>query len=121
MLNVVYIVYDPLLTRTTTISEKNSFMTPFLLCSYSRAHQTTVLLKILGDGCMGCPPPQIFLGDRPSSVSPRSPPLHVDLQEICSKVVTFEENRIICPEIAVNGQFLPRKSKFPLNCLKNRN
>src|SRR6218665_282509 len=43
MLNVVY---DPLFTRKTTISEKNSFMTPFLLCSYFRAHPTT--LQIFG-------------------------------------------------------------------------
>ena len=42
------VVYDPFLTRTTTISEKNSFMTPFLLCSYFRAHPTTLLLKISG-------------------------------------------------------------------------
>src|SRR6218665_2761279 len=37
-------------------------MTPFLLCSYFRAHPTTLLLKILGDGCMGSPPPQTFGG-----------------------------------------------------------
>src|SRR6218665_395652 len=30
--------------------------TVFLLCSYFRARQTTLLLKILGDGCMGRPP-----------------------------------------------------------------
>src|SRR6218665_2910436 len=33
---------------------------PFLLCSYSRAYPTTLLLKILGNGCMGRPPPQIW-------------------------------------------------------------
>src|SRR6218665_2885973 len=55
-------MYDPFLTRTITISEKNSFMTPFLLCSYFRAHPTTLLLKILGHGPS---PPQIFFGDRP--------------------------------------------------------
>src|SRR6218665_2961690 len=38
---------------------KKSLTTPsFLLCSYFRAHPTTLLLKILGDGCMGRPPPQ---------------------------------------------------------------
>src|SRR6218665_3238642 len=42
----------------------------FLLCSYFRAHPTTLLLKILGRRMHGPSPPQI-LGDRP----PRSPPL----------------------------------------------
>ena len=70
-------VYDPFLTRTTTISEKNSFMTPVLLCSYFRAHPTTLLLKILVGRMHGAPPHQIFFwGDRPP-VPYRSPPLHV--------------------------------------------
>src|SRR6218665_1024704 len=50
------VVYDPFFTRKTTISEKNSLITPFfLLCSYFHVHPTTLLLKILGggDGCMG--------------------------------------------------------------------
>jgi len=43
-------------------------------------------------------------------------PYHV--HEVCSKVMaTFEENRIICPEAAVNGQFC-LKNRFFLNCLK---
>src|SRR6218665_1108491 len=70
MLNVIY---DPFLPRKTTISEKNSFMTPFLLCSYFHAHPTTLLLKILGGRAWAVPPPQIW-GDRPPSPS-RSPPL----------------------------------------------
>src|SRR6218665_1364324 len=70
MLNVVY---DPFLTRTTTISEKNSFMTLFLLCSYFRTHPTTLLLKILGGRMHGPPPPQILGGPSPSPS--RSPPL----------------------------------------------
>jgi len=36
------------------------------------------------------------------------------VQEVCSKVVTFEENRIICPEVAINGQFLSGKSHICL-------
>src|SRR6218665_3568015 len=60
------VVYDPFLTRTTTISEKNSFMTPFLLCSSFRAHPTTLLLKILGGRMHGpSPPPQILGGPSP--------------------------------------------------------
>src|SRR6218665_1012811 len=39
-------------------------MTPFLLCSYFRAHPTTLLLKTLG-GRMHGPPPQIFGGTFP--------------------------------------------------------
>src|SRR6218665_1544847 len=42
------------------------------LCSYFRAHPGTLLLKILGDGCMGRPPTSIFLG-RPSPSPSRSP------------------------------------------------
>ena len=37
---------------------------------------------------------------------------------VCWKVVTFED-KIICPEEAVNGQILPENSIL-LNCLKNR-
>src|SRR6218665_496144 len=51
--------------RTTTFSEKNSFMTPFLLCSYFRAHPTTLLLKILGGRMYGPSPTSNFWGDRP--------------------------------------------------------
>src|SRR6218665_654525 len=64
---VLNIIYDPFLHEKTSISERNSLMTPFLLCSYFRAHQTTLLLKILGDGCMGRPPSQIFGGPSPQS------------------------------------------------------
>src|SRR6218665_2925048 len=63
MLNVVY---NPFLTRKT----------PFLkLCSNFREHPTTLLLKILGGGCMGRSPTSNFLGDRPLQSPPRSPPL----------------------------------------------
>src|SRR6218665_227266 len=71
MLNVLY---DPFHIRKNTISENNSFMTPFLLCSYFRAHPTTLYFsKYWGDGCMGRPPPQtlgvlsppVLLGLRP--------------------------------------------------------
>src|SRR6218665_296817 len=60
------VMYDPFLTTRTTISEKNSFMTPFLLCSYFRAHLTTLLLKILGGtDAWAVPPPQILGGPSP--------------------------------------------------------
>src|SRR6218665_3986665 len=57
---VLNVVYDPFFTRKSTISEKNSLMTPFLLCSYFRAHLTTLLLKILGGRMHGPSPPQIL-------------------------------------------------------------
>ena len=62
---VLNTVYDPFFTRKTTISEKNSFMSPLLLCSYFRARPTTLLLKILGDGCMGGSPLEILGGTVP--------------------------------------------------------
>src|SRR6218665_2336137 len=75
MLNVVY--YDPFLTRTTTISEKNSFMTPFnSVPTFARIRQH-YFSKYWGDGCMGRPPTSNFWGDRPPSPFPRSPPLTV--------------------------------------------
>src|SRR6218665_1543712 len=40
---------------------------------------------------------------------------------IYSKVVTLKRNRKICPEVAINEQFLPGKSKLFLNCLKKSN
>src|SRR6218665_515465 len=54
-------------------------MTPFLLCSYFRAHPTTLLLKILG-GRMHGPPHLKFLGGPSPQVSacapvPYNPPL----------------------------------------------
>src|SRR6218665_2588455 len=64
MLNVVY---DLFLTRKTTISEKNSFMTPFSLFILSRASDNTTSEKYWGYECMGRPPPQIW-GDRPPQV-----------------------------------------------------
>ena len=59
------------MTRKTSISEENSLMTPFFFSSYSFAHPTTLLLEILGVGCMGRPPSSIFCcwEDRPPSPS----------------------------------------------------
>src|SRR6218665_1336759 len=49
------VVHNPFLTRKT----------PFLLCSYFRAHPTTLLLKILGGERMHGPFPHLKLwGDR---------------------------------------------------------
>src|SRR6218665_374740 len=56
----------------TISSQKNHH---FSLCSYFHAHPTTLLLKILGDQCMGRPPTSNFGGDRPPPPPPRSPPL----------------------------------------------
>src|SRR6218665_721794 len=66
MLNVVY---DPFLTRKTTISEKNSFMTPFFYSvrTFTRIPQH-YFSKYWGDGCMDRrPTPQILGGTSPQS------------------------------------------------------
>src|SRR6218665_3040574 len=75
---VLNVVYDPFFTRKTTISEKNFLMTPFLkLCSYFRAHPTTLLLKNIGGGAdVWAVPPLKFWEDRPPS-PPRYPLLVV--------------------------------------------
>src|SRR6218665_3824457 len=74
---VLNVVYGPFFTRTTTISEKNSLTTPFfLLCSYFRAHPTTLLLKILWGRMHGPSPHLKFEGDRSPSPT-RSPPLDI--------------------------------------------
>src|SRR6218665_1218011 len=42
-------------------------------------------------------------------------------REYVRKWSLFKRNRIICPEVAVNGQFLPGKSKFVFDiCLENK-
>src|SRR6218665_1728003 len=53
---VLNIVYDPFLTKTR-----------FLLCSYFRAHPTTLLLKILGGRMHGPSPTSNFGRAFPSS------------------------------------------------------
>src|SRR6218665_2445125 len=64
------VIKDPFFTRKTTISEKNSLITPFLLCSYFRAHQTTLYFsKYWGGRMHGPSPTSNFLGDR----SPQPP------------------------------------------------
>ena len=52
---ILNVVYDHFLTRKT----------PFLLCSYFRAHPTTLLLKILGRRMHGPSPTSNFGGDCP--------------------------------------------------------
>src|SRR6218665_3354789 len=68
------VVYDPFLTRKTTISEKISFMTPFFtLFVLSRASDNTTSLNIGGTDAWVVPHLKFF-GDRPPR-TPRSPPL----------------------------------------------
>src|SRR6218665_442137 len=48
------------------ISENNSLITPFLLCSCFRGHPTNTTSQNIGrDRCMGRPPPQILGGPSP--------------------------------------------------------
>src|SRR6218665_2560065 len=65
--------FDPFFTREAPVSENNSSITPFLLCSYFRTHPTTLLLKRGGTGAWAVPltsnfgvtVPQSPLGLRP--------------------------------------------------------
>src|SRR6218665_1747701 len=71
------VVYDPFFTRKTTISDKNSLIRPcFLLCSYFRAHPTTLStsLNIGGGPIHESSPTSNFWGTVPP-VPPRSPTL----------------------------------------------
>src|SRR6218665_2363 len=62
-MSYMYMYNDHFLTRTTTISEKNFFMTPFFYSVRTfaciRQHYFS---KYWGDGCMGRPPSQICFG-----------------------------------------------------------
>src|SRR6218665_3973128 len=60
------VVYDPFLIRTTTISEKNSFMTPlFTLFILYRASDNTTSQNIGGTDAWAVPPPQVLGGRSP--------------------------------------------------------
>ena len=65
---VLNVVYDPFLTRKTTISEKNSLMTPFFYSvrTFARIGQH-YFSKYWGDGCMGRPSHLKFGGASPQS------------------------------------------------------
>src|SRR6218665_2997614 len=65
---VLNVVYHPLFTRKSTMSEKNSFMTHFLYSfrTFARIRQH-YFSKYWGDGCMGRPPTPIFWGPSPQS------------------------------------------------------
>jgi len=58
---VFNVEYHLFFTRETAISENNSLITPFFTLL------TTPLLKILGEECMGRPPPQTLGGPSPQS------------------------------------------------------
>src|SRR6218665_2866967 len=75
-------------TRKATISENNFLITPFLLCSYFRAHPTTLLLKILGGRMHGPSPPQIF-GGTVLPVPPRSSPMYLYLTALLHPKVVY--------------------------------
>src|SRR6218665_863416 len=68
-------------------------MTLFLLCSYFRAHPTTLLLKILRGRMHGPSPHLEFWGDRPP-VSPRSPPLVIDNTRTLSSICILKGSSI---------------------------
>src|SRR6218665_1150886 len=66
-------IYDPFFTRKTPklISENNSLMTPFLLCScFSHASDKHYFSKCWGTNAWAAPPPQIFGGPSPHCLRP---------------------------------------------------
>src|SRR6218665_137420 len=62
------VVYDPFFTRKTTISQKNSLITPFFYSvrTFARIRQH-YFSKFWGDGCPEAAPHLKLWGDRPHS------------------------------------------------------
>src|SRR6218665_1872581 len=80
------------------LKTKHSFMTPiFLFSSYFTTHPITLLLEILGDGCMGRPPPPILEGPFPPAPL-KSPPMFMS---ICCIRYLFLRNREIAAPIII--------------------
>src|SRR6218665_3886102 len=109
------VLYDPFLIRKTTISENNSFMTPFFtLFLLSRASDNTILLKILGGRMHGPSPTSNFGGTVPPGLLARSPPLPVEkrtcklkIQWEIQKGIGFRLFRVArVPWVAENGNCL---------------
>ena len=114
--------------ENTLFQKKSLYDTFFYSCSYFRAHPTTLLLKILGGGCMGHPPPQILGGTVPP-VPPRSPPLSrttryrrhwdtVDLNVLIDSSFStgdaFTRPEKSCLTEAITGLFLVAVSSIPI-------
>src|SRR6218665_1894605 len=74
MFTMLNVVYDHFLPR------KTQFFTLFML---SRTSDNTILLKILGNQCMGGPSTSNFGGTVPP-VPPRSPPLEQQAARVCT-------------------------------------
>src|SRR6218665_1119781 len=65
---VLNVVCDPFFTRKTTISQKNSLISPFFtLFVLSRTSYNTTSLNIGGTNAWAVPAPQFFCADRPHS------------------------------------------------------
>src|SRR6218665_3316475 len=65
---------DPFFTRKTPISENNSLMTPFLLCSHFRTHPTNSTSQNIGGTDAWAVPTSNFWGPSPQA-PPTSPPM----------------------------------------------
>jgi len=100
----------PFFTRKTTISEKNSLITPFfILFVLSRASDNTTSQYLLGGRMHGPSPasnlggtvPRLkFGGYRLPSPPPRSPPLRLSICKVCVpgfKRYNDFQNLAICP------------------------
>src|SRR6218665_360788 len=97
------------------ISENNSLMTPFLLCSYFRAHPTnTTSQNISGNGCMGRPPTSNWGGG--------VPPVPLDLRP-CIGLIIAKDNNSKCQRSTnslFNYIFHVKKMRRVISCNKRR-
>src|SRR6218665_1158051 len=81
------VVYDPFITRTTTISEKNPFMTHFFtLCVLSRASDNTTSQHIWETDAWAVP--DFKFGGTVPPVPPRSPPLTTLCDDIMTRTIS---------------------------------
>src|SRR6218665_4158491 len=74
-------VFYRFFTRKKPISENNSLMTHFLLCSCFRTHPTNTTSQNIGVTDAWAVPHLKFWGDRPP-VPHRSPPMHMDVSRL---------------------------------------
>src|SRR6218665_1416006 len=83
LLNLIYNIYDPFLDENGTVhisQQKILSSHPFLVTSYFPAHPITLLLRILGDRCIGRPLTLNFGGP---PVPPKSPPMAPPVLLVC--------------------------------------
>src|SRR6218665_1091561 len=91
------VVSDPFFTRKTPISENNSLMTPFLLCSCFRTHPTNTTSQNIGGTDAWAVLPTSNFGGTVFPVPPRSLPM------ILLFLSTVSEDDLILIALAVSS------------------